>query len=178
MKEKMHEGPAHKKLQRNIDLRIPDVHITNASIEAMSVALRDKTRQRHEGILFLGGWIKDFQTIVTSIFIPEATTTHGSYYVSSESMIEVVNRACSLNLEIVGQLHTHPGEAYHSDGDVIGATLVRPGFISIVVPNYGAKLPELVESCIFCWNSKVGFIEIPISSINTVPHNAECRLRV
>lgn len=176
MKNTMAKSDSKK--QKSGDQRRPQISMAIAANEAMSAALQDKSRQLHEGILYLGGWIKDRQTIITSVFLPDAITSRGSFKVSGESMAEIVNRVCSLGLEVVGQLHTHPCDAYHSDGDVVGATLVRPGFVSIVVPDYGQKLPDLADSCVFVWDSNLGFVEMPSTSINLVPHYADCRSRV
>lgn len=138
-------------------------------------ALQSTLSRGHEGILYFGGFIHEHRTLALMVLIPDADTTRGSFTVSAASMAKVTNRACALNLEIVGQLHSHPGEAYHSDGDVDGATLVRPGYVSIVVPVYGRLLPSVEGSCLFSWECTTGFVERDVRSIALIPSRADCR---
>jgi proteasome lid subunit RPN8/RPN11 len=73
-------------------------------------------------------------------------------------MRHVVEAANTHGLQVVGQLHTHPGEAFHSDGDVAGALIRFGGFVSIVLPEYGKYLPDFRGAAIYmfsggerCW---------------------------
>lgn len=152
----------------------PIVLMTSA-LNSLSNAIKESGAQSHEGIVYLAGRITDSRTIITTTLVPEAKTTRGSFEVSGESMSRVVDRACHARLELVGQLHSHPGSAYHSDGDVEGANLVRNGFVSIVVPNYGLYLPELTQSCAYQWTTENGFIEVQIEQILVVPSYVDCR---
>ena len=54
-------------------------------------------------------------------------------------------------LQVVGQLHTHPGEAHHSAGDLEGMRIRYPGYFSIVVPDYGSQLPSFKHAHILMW---------------------------
>jgi len=146
-----------------------------SALNSLSNAIKEAAARRHEGIVYLAGWITDSTTIITTTLVPEAKTTRGSFEVSAESMSRVVDRACKARVELVGQLHSHPGAAYHSDGDVEGANLVRNGFVSIVVPEYGLYLPELTQSCAFQWNTDNGFTEVQIEQILVVPAYVDCR---
>jgi proteasome lid subunit RPN8/RPN11 len=79
-------------------------------------------------------------------------------------MTKVVRKANDTGLQVVGQIHTHPGQAYHSDGDIDGARIAYNGFISIVVPDYGRHLPSLVGAAAYFYRSKA-FLKLQVSAI-------------
>jgi hypothetical protein len=84
-------------------------------------------------------------------------------------MAKLVSIATELRLQIVGQVHTHPKKAFHSDGDEDGTTIRFEGFVSIVVPNYGAALPEFTGSAVYVFSAEKQWYELPLSSIQIVP---------
>ncbi len=128
------------------DAPTPRIVFTDAALAALRPALVSKTRARHEGIVYFVGRTDGYVTLITSVFIPEATTTHGSFNVSARSMAKLVEFAASHGLQVVGQLHTHPMGAFHSDGDIEGTHIHYQGYVSMVVPNYGAALPSLADA--------------------------------
>jgi hypothetical protein len=64
-----------------------------------------------------------------------------------------VRTATNLGLQIVAQVHTHPGTAYHSDGDVEGTRIRYTGYSSIVLPDYGRHLPSLTGAAVYVFTS-------------------------
>ncbi|MEX0899432.1 MAG: hypothetical protein WD081_01935 [Gammaproteobacteria bacterium] len=100
-------------------------------------------RLGHEGIVYLLGTIDGAEVIIGEVYAPAAETTAGSFYVPETSMAQLMRRAADVNLMVVGQVHTHPGDAYHSNGDMLGMDIRHDGYVSIVVPSYGARLPTL-----------------------------------
>ena len=84
-------------------------------------------------------------------------------------MAKLVSIATDLRLQIVGQVHTHPMKAAHSDGDEDGANIRFEGFISIVVPNYGAALPDFTGSAVYVFNAEKHWQELPLTSLQIVP---------
>ena len=62
---------------------------------------------------------------------------------------KVVRAAVDRGLQVVGQVHTHPGDAYHSDGDNAGARIAFTGYVSIVLPDYGRDLPALTRAAAY-----------------------------
>jgi proteasome lid subunit RPN8/RPN11 len=52
----------------------------------------------------------------------------------------VIGYVADSNLQLLAQVHSHPGYFVgHSGGDIEGALMPYEGFISIVVPNYAAE---------------------------------------
>ena len=85
-------------------------------------------------------WVgKELQNIfeIKEVWFPEQENTMISYYISD---IYVHNLNVKLNKEkcsAIAQIHTHPGDAFHSSVDDEHSILSIPGSFSIVIPDYG-----------------------------------------
>ncbi len=123
--------------------------MTEASVLAMRDCMAQEIVGGHEGIAYLFGQTDGATTIVVGAIRPDASTTMGSFNVTSVAMARVVRAATDAGLQVVGQIHTHPGQAYHSDGDEDGARIVYDGYVSIVVPEYGRRLPSFDGATIY-----------------------------
>jgi Prokaryotic homologs of the JAB domain len=124
---------------------------------------------KHEGICFLLGKTDGETTVCLLAIRPKARTTSGSFNVSALEMAKLVDIATELRLQIVGQVHTHPKKAFHSQGDEDGAHIRFEGFISIVVPNYGAALPEFTGCAVYVSGAEKQWEELPLDAIRIVP---------
>ena len=101
---------------------------------------------------------------------PVARTTRGSFHVDTTAMRQVVEGANAHGLQVVGQLHTHPGEAFHSDGDVDGALIRFGGFVSIVLPEYGKHLPDFRRAAIYMFSgSERRWIDLTAADVSVLP---------
>lgn len=136
------------------------------------VALRDclapETRRHHEGIAYLYGLTDGTTTLAIGVARPEAHTTPGSFKVSALAMAPVLRAINSAGLQLVGQAHSHPDEAYHSKGDEAGATMAYQGYASIVLPKYGRDLPSLTGCAAYYFNDH-RFIELDQHALTIVP---------
>ena len=79
-------------------------------------------------------------------------TTAGSVDVAALDMAALVRMSSRSGLQIVGQVHTHPKTAFHSTGDLAGMRLRHPGYVSIVLPEYGKLLPRLDGAHTLLWD--------------------------
>jgi len=149
-------APAYRPVNRLPPRRLI---MTEASVLAMRECMAGEIARGHEGIAYLFGQTNGATTVVVGAIRPEAQTTVGSFSVTSIAMARVVRRATDAGLQVVGQIHTHPGRAYHSDGDEDGARIVYDGYVSIVVPDYGRRLPSLAEAAIYFYRAE-GFSEL------------------
>jgi len=123
-------------------------------------------RRRHEGIVYLIGQTNGRVSLAASVFAPRASTTRGSFHVSAVDMGPIIEAASDAGLQVVGQLHTHPGAAYHSEGDEEGAHIRFDGYVSIVLPNYGVLLPTFRDAAIFMFDrGSRRFIELQESDL-------------
>jgi proteasome lid subunit RPN8/RPN11 len=104
--------------------------------------------------------------------LPTATTTAGSFNVSAIAMATVVRSAANLGLAVVGQVHTHPRQAFHSEGDFDGMRIRYPGYVSIVLPNYGRLFPKWTGAEILMCAGPHDYFEIDSASLVEV--NGDC----
>lgn len=147
----------------------PRVILTEPCLQALCVCLDPEIRRGHEGIAYLLGQTDGTTTLAVAAVRPEAVTTPGSFSVSAPTMAKVVRVATKAGLQVVMQVHTHPVQAYHSDGDVEGARIVYRGFVSAVLPDYGRRLPALGGSAVYMFRGEPGFVEVAPERIGIVP---------
>ena len=151
-------------------LRIPQplprytVVMTTQCRDQLTAQLRGSVRRGHEGIVYFVGLTTGTTTLALLAMAPEANATAGSVDVYAVELGKVIRFAAMAELQVVGQLHTHPCGAYHSDGDLKGMRIRHPGYVSIVVPNYGAQLPSFKDVHTLMWTPE-GFrgVEQPIT---------------
>lgn len=143
--------------------------LTSSCIEAIEYCLKDFVIKRHEGICYIYGVVGEEVTLAVSAMKPEAKTTYGSFFVSAKSMTRVVRAGANNCLQVVGQVHTHPQQAFHSAGDIEGALTAYDGYVSIVLPDYGRELPSFKGGVFFVYVKGRGFIELPASKVKVVP---------
>lgn len=147
--------------------------ITTGCLSAIQQCLAKYTRNKHEGIAYLLGQVSEDRTIAVAAICPKARTTYGSFSVTSKDMARVIKTANKFNLQVVGQVHSHPGDAFHSDGDEAGANIAYKGYVSIVLPQYGSKLPSLDNAAFFLFNGRGKFIELRKDNVTVVPEVLE-----
>lgn len=133
-------------------------------------SVSEDTLSRHEGIVYFLGLTNGMVSVALSVYQPIARTTSGSFYVEDKSMGAVIEAANAHRLQVVGQLHTHPGEAFHSKGDEAGALIRFDGFFSIVIPDYGVRLPSFSGAAIYMFSGvEQRFIELTASDLSALP---------
>jgi len=147
----------------------PKVLITSECVEALIRALRPSFERRHEGVAYLLGRTDGIVTLCITAFVPVARTTSGSFHVDARAMAAWMQTAGMYELQIVAQVHTHPGQAWHTDGDVEGARIRYPGFASIVIPDYGARLPMLDGAAVYLWSVAEGWRTLDLSDLIIIP---------
>jgi proteasome lid subunit RPN8/RPN11 len=104
--------------------------------------------QLHEGVVYWAGRRMGAQNIVTTCIAPDARTTYGSFATTSHANARVVMYLADHGLELLGQVHSHPGAFVdHSDGDDECALMPYDGFLSIVVPRYARDGLRPLSSC-------------------------------
>ena len=109
--------------------------------DQLTEQLLRSVRKGHEGIVYFIGLTTGCTTLALSASAPEVAATPGSVDVSAAELGKVIRFANMSELQVVGQLHTHPGGAYHSDGDLAGMRIRYPGYCSIVVPKLRYSAP-------------------------------------
>ncbi len=103
----------------------------------------------HEGLVYwLGREIGPVQLIL-SVLIPKSDHSARRVMVSRQEVGRASRFARSMNLGILAQVHSHPGnDARHSDGDDELILLPFEGMLSVVAPNYGTTLRSFSDLAI------------------------------
>lgn len=147
----------------------PLLVLTEGCIAGLQECLQPEIDRSHEGICYLVGQSNGATTLAIAAIRPKAKTTRGSFHVESTAMAQVVRTALNQGLQLVGQLHTHPGMAFHSEGDEAGARIAYTGYVSIVLPDYGRHLPSVDGAAAYMFQIGEGFIPLDPSAIAIVP---------
>lgn len=147
----------------------PRFVLTESCVAALAMCMEPEIEKGHEGIAYLLGQSDGTNTLAVAAIRPQAQTTRGSFAVGSPAMARVVRSAVDQGLQLVGQVHTHPGQAYHSEGDEDGARIAYSGYVSIVLPDYGRRLPDLDGAAVFMFRADTGFVALNEPRITIVP---------
>lgn len=83
---------------------------------------------------------------VNTLWMPVFTATAVSYDIGSLEMLRLKQELDRRGLSLLAQVHSHPGSAFHSSRDDLTAASPWPGFISIVVPNFGRLSSSFLDS--------------------------------
>ena len=122
------------------------VHILDLTVELLRKS--GTADEAHEGIVYWAGRRVENESFVMACIAPAARTTYGSFATSSETNARVVISLADAGLELLGQVHSHPGNSVgHSRGDDENALMPYDGFLSIVVPNYGRQGMNRLAIC-------------------------------
>jgi hypothetical protein len=148
--------------------RVPAVLLTRSCFDGLVAGLAPANARGHEGVAFLLGQSDGIRSLGLQAVRPRAITTRGSFHVPAVEMARVIQAAGRLDLQVIAQVHTHPGDAYHSDGDEDGANIGFDGFVSIVIPDYGARLPSLQGSAIYHFNRAAGWTLLPLDALRVI----------
>lgn len=102
----------------------------------------------HEGIVYWAGREQPQEWVMTTVIVPEAVTTYGSFRTSAAANARVVALLAAAELVLLAQIHSHPGKLVdHSDGDDADALMPYENFLSIIVPYYGKATLWPLDQC-------------------------------
>jgi len=121
----------------------PLVWIAADVLDRTAAILRDSGDERysHEGVVYWAGRRVGSESFITTCIAPAAETTRGSFATRSSTNARVVMYLANAGLELIGQVHSHPGSFVdHSEGDDDRALMPYEGFYSVVVPEYASLM--------------------------------------
>lgn len=126
----------------------PIVRVSESVRQQTDSHFRTISRRQEEAIAYWAGVKSSDAWVVTTLLVPAALTTFGSFEVSPAGNAEVISFLSANGLRLIGQLHTHPGRSVgHSWGDEAGAAHAHENFLSIVIPHFGARGIEPLKKC-------------------------------
>lgn len=112
-------------------------------IDAVHGHLRSTGAAHYEGVGFWAGKRQGSDFYVEAALVPAQTTgqmENGlAVVVSGDALFQMNVWLHKNRMTLVAQIHSHPGDAYHSDTDDDYAIMTRLGGLSIVVPNFARQ---------------------------------------
>ncbi len=103
----------------------------------------------YEGLALWIGDVADGAAKVTDVLVPEQVPIRDEegvgYFVPSETLAKLNRELYVRRIRLLAQVHSHPGEAYHSPTDNRYAIVTEEGGFSVVVPSFGRHPP--FEEC-------------------------------
>ncbi|MCI0590815.1 MAG: Mov34/MPN/PAD-1 family protein [Gammaproteobacteria bacterium] len=103
-----------------------------------------------EGLVFWGGVVGGVgEILVTSLLVLNHAPQGGAVRPTLEEMRAVLHALQARDEKLVAQVHTHPGEAFHSLGDSQSPASFHPGYISIVIPHFGQDVRSLTHCSVY-----------------------------
>lgn len=126
----------------------------------------------NEGIVFWVGKQDGTTFHVTNLVIPEQrgiSTEDGiCAYIEGEELARLNMEFHKRHLQLIAQVHSHPGAAYHSRTDDEFAVATRIGSFSLVVPDFAVRPFSFEEAAIYRINSAGQWLDAPSSVFHIV----------
>lgn len=106
--------------------------ISSALVEQTIAVLQEGGKRRCETVVF---WLGKGNT-VDEVYRPEQSISIDYFHLPSESMRSLMNYLKRDRRRILAQVHSHPGEAFHSKADDDWAVIRHEGALSFVLPRF------------------------------------------
>lgn len=94
-----------------------------------------------EGLVLWIGEVSEGQARITRAVVPNQTPMKSEegvgYFIDAQVLFELNRKLSDTGLRLIAQVHSHPGEAYHSETDDRYAIVTADGGLSLVVPDFG-----------------------------------------
>jgi hypothetical protein len=104
-------------------------------------ALQEYGSEGLEGLVLWLGSVEGTFARVSRAIVPEQNPIRSEsgvgYFVEGATLFDLNRALSTTGLRLIAQVHSHPGEAYHSDADDRYAIVTAEGGLSLVVPNFG-----------------------------------------
>lgn len=144
-----------KKLSAINNIVLPLEHITSVYEH-----LRYMGKHGAEGVaVWAGIFSSDQEFVIQKTIIPKQKSFISNsglhYLVDGDEMFRLGELLHASGLSLIAQIHSHPGEAYHSETDDAYPIVTKAGAISIVVPDF-ASAPFTIENWAVYMLSKSG----------------------
>lgn len=133
--------------------------------------LRLQGRQAWEGVVLWVGRLEHTEYHVFQAVVPRQTpvvTDDGVGYIVDGVELHRLNLWLRENgLTLLAQVHSHPGEAYHSDTDDRWAVVTKLGGLSLVVPDFASAPFDLGRLAAYRL-TRAGWQAIPSAQLNAL----------
>ncbi len=127
------------------------IHLREASTAACECAVLWLGRRDRGSV-----WIKE-------AYRPLQTAKVNMFHISQEGMNALYGELRRNRYMVAAQVHSHPGQAFHSKADDLGAIVCHEGGLSIVVPNFAVGTTVetfLDDSKVYKFSADAQWIEV------------------
>jgi len=122
------------------------VTVEQSVVRATLQTMRDFGARGCEALVLWLGNVQPPHAHVMIAFTPDqrsVTSESGvGYFVGGETLFQLNRALAETGLRLIAQVHSHPGEAYHSAADDRYAIVTVDGGFSLVVPDFGQAPPD------------------------------------
>jgi hypothetical protein len=123
--------------RRDADFAFDRVFVPSLIVDHTELMLRQAGVQGHEGFALWAGTLAGSDAYVATLVVPPATTDAWHGQITPETTAAVLTALDERDLVPVIQLHSHARRAFLSETDAIRPLVAVPGFISVVIPDFG-----------------------------------------
>lgn len=135
-----------------------------ATVHAYATLGEERGWRGSEALVYLGGVIAGAEMIVTGLYRLHHEPQGDRVIVTPEEARWLLEALRARDEKLIGQLHSHRRFAGHSLGDDAHAASFHDGFLSLVVPDYGAGV-TLPRDCALLEFRDGQFVELPRAEV-------------
>jgi hypothetical protein len=131
--------------------------------------LREDGHARTERFALWLGRRTQTAVLVSEPYVPEYEASSDHFHIGRPAMANLINHLRGNDLMIGAQLHTHPGQAFHSPADDRWAIVRHVGALSIVLPYFASATTEanfLYEAKVFALSPRNRWAEVPEEQVH------------
>lgn len=130
-------------------LGVSEIRVPRDVIEAVQQHLREAGVAQCEGVAFWAGQLAADVFEVQAALVPAQIQTRSedgvAVTITGDELFRMNVWLHKNSMTVVAQVHSHPGEAYHSETDDDFSIMTQGGGLSIVVPDF-ARGPFALET--------------------------------
>jgi hypothetical protein len=142
---------------------IAPYHLSHEVLERSFAHFRECGRGRREcQVLWIGPW--QSPDVIAKVVHPKHEARIGGFVLDDRWINAFWIELGNTDMGIRVQVHTHPGEAFHSPIDDEFPIIHKPGFLSLVIPNFGLGQVGFAEAYLAEIQPNGSWQEVSISS--------------
>ena len=124
------------------------LQVASNIVEATFRKLRECGDERFECVVYWTGASED--PVVDGIEHPVHMQSPCGFVVDDAWLTNFWKRLAALRRSVKVQVHTHPGQAFHSTSDDKWPVVSQSGFLSIVIPDFAVGTPSFDRAWVGC----------------------------
>lgn len=132
--------------------------------------LKEAGNRGKECVVLWFGKITDDHLLVNQVYRPQQTAGADIFRIPPVSIRTIMSKLDSENLMIAAQIHSHPGEAFHSKADDAWAIVRHTHALSLVLPRFALEtnLNSFInDTKTYQLNSKNRWIELSSEEVKS-----------